>query len=332
MNRDFALIDANIRRAKEGIRTIEDICRFQLLNKIYFSKLKILRHKLDFIEDKMMPAKLLYARAGFDIGQNEVVKEEYQRQSTWSLIRANCQRTTESLRVLEELTKIYNSNLSRELEKYRYELYDLELKILMETPQFWLNKYFEEGVVYPITDNVEEAIWLIEHGAKIIQLRDKINSRSVVYEKVKYLCNYLKIREQKDKINKVLLIVNDDIEIASLLPVAGVHLGQDDGSLVEARQKLGSLKIIGHSNHSLEQIKKSSEEGWDYLAIGPIYSTPIKSDYKAVGLEITKKVVDTIYKPWLAIGGINKENINELKKIGVKNFAVVRSAREFFNK
>lgn len=332
MNHDFSISDSNIIRAKEGIRVLEDICRFQLREKIYFARLKTLRHELDSIENKLKPAHLLYSRINQDIGKEEVVKEEYQRQSVWSLIRANCRRIAESLRVLEEMSKVYSGDLARELEDYRYQIYDLELKMLMQTPHFWLNKYFEEGVIYTITDSVEEAIWLIEHGAKIIQLRDKKSSRRVVYQKVKYLCDYLQVREQKNKTNKVLLIVNDDIEIASLLPVAGVHLGQDDGNLVEAREKLGSAKIVGHSNHSLEQVKQSVSEGWDYVAIGPVYPTSTKSDYEALGLEVVRQVADSIHIPWLVIGGINKENINEVKKFGAKNFAVVRSAREFFNK
>lgn len=329
MNRDFSLIDANIVRTKEGIRVLEDVCRFVLRNQNNFGELKILRHGLDEVGQYFGPAHLLLGRREKEIGSEEIVLDEYRRDSVWSLVRANSQRISESLRTLEEITKVYNKNLAYKLENYRYKIYELELKILMQTPHFWLNKYFEKGIIYPLSDSVEEIIWLAEHGAKVIQLRDKNSTQKEIYGKAKYLCEYFKKFNYKKE--PVLLIINDDLEIASALPVAGVHLGQEDGIIGQARQRLGSSKIIGRSNHSIAQIKKSAEEGWDYLSIGPVYATPTKTDYEAVGLEVVKQVAEVINTPWLAIGGIDKNNINELKKLGAKNFAVVRSAKSFFN-
>lgn len=326
MNLDFSLIDANINRAKEGTRVLEDFCRFVLRNQGFFVELKKIRHELDKLE--FYPASCLILRSR-DLGQGEVVQEEYSRYSSWDIIRSSSRRTEESLRVLEEFAKIYNRESAYQFENLRYKIYELELKILMQTPHFWLRKYFEDGVVYPISDSADEIIWLVEHGAKIIQLRDKESSRADIYKKAKYLCEYLKNREEKR--HKALLIIDDDIEMASVLPVAGVHLGQDDGKIEQTRKILGCNKIIGKSNHSLEQIKKSAEDGADYLSVGPVFATPTKEGRPAVGLEVVKQAAKIICQPWLAIGGINKENINEIKNVGAKNFAVVRSAKEFFN-
>lgn len=328
MNLDFSLIDANVNRAKEGTRVLEDFCRFVLRNQGFFVELKKIRHELDKLE--FYPANCLILR-GKDLGQAEVVQEEYSRYSAWDIIRSSSRRVAESLRVLEEFAKIYNRDSAYQLENLRYKIYELELKLLMQTPQFWLKKYFEDGVVYPISNSVDEIIWLVEHGAKIVQSRDKDSSRADIYKKAKYLCEYINQIEIKTKIkDKILFILNDDLEIASKLPVAGVHLGQKDGTIKEARRHLGSLKIIGHSNHSIEQIEKSIVEGWDYLSIGPVFATPTKEGRPAVGLEVVRQVAGTVHKPWLAIGGINKENINEIKDVGAKNFAVVRSSKEFF--
>lgn len=332
MNRDFSIIDSNIVRAKEGLRVMEDICRFGLQKRDIFEELKIIRHGLDDIEMRLSPAHLLFSRTEKEIGQAQVVAEEYSRQSVWSLIRANSRRTSESLRVLEELSKIYDKQIAYKIEDYRYKIYELELKMLLQTPHFWLNKYFEEGVIYPLTESVDEAVWLIEHGVKIFQLRDKSGNKREIYQKAKYLCEYLKKFEVKIKNSrKILFIMNDYLDIASVLPVAGVHFGQDDGTILEVRKKLGSLKIVGRSNHSFEQIKKSKIEGWDYLSVGPVYTTPTKEGRPAVGLELVKQVAENIFEPWLAIGGIDKDTINEVKQAGAKNFAVVRSAKEFFN-
>ena len=93
---------------------------------------------------------------------------------------------------------------------------------------------------------------------------------------------------------------------------------------------MGGNKIIGKSNHSLEQIKKSAVEGADYLSIGPVYETSTKAGRAAVGLDIIERVDKEINIPWLAIGGVDQTTISQMRSKGAKNFAVVRSAREFF--
>ena len=80
MNRDFSVIDANIARAKEGIRVIEDFCRFILRSPIFFGELKNIRHKLDAMEAKLAPAHLIGARQGNDVGFDQTNEAEYTRQ------------------------------------------------------------------------------------------------------------------------------------------------------------------------------------------------------------------------------------------------------------
>lgn len=332
MNRDFSLLDANLNRAEEGLRVIEDICRFVLRQPVLWAKLKELRHGLQDAGQIFGWANTLSGRQEDDFGKEKVVESEYNRTNLAGIIQANVARTTQSVRALEEFAKIYNQNLSYKLENIRYELYVWEYKLLVLTPHYWLNKYFEQGIVYPISDSVEELVWLVNHGAKIMQLRDKQASRREVYEKVKYLCEYVQKIKIENKIkDKVLLILNDDIEIASKLPVAGVHIGQDGDIIKQVRKIIGSDKIIGRSNHSMKQIKQSAEDGADYCSIGPIFETPTKAGRPAVGLEIISQVAKEIRIPWLVIGGINKDNLNEVKNVGAQNIAVVRSAREFFS-
>ena len=168
MNRDFAIIDANINRAREGLRVVEDISRFVLRDGVLFENIKKIRHCLTEMEQMFGSASAVNLRQGEDIGFMETVESEYQRTSIYDLVRANFSRATESLRVLEELSKVYCKDKVYFIENCRYQVYALERQLLLMTPHFWLKKYFEEGTVYAISDSVDELIWLAEHGAKVM--------------------------------------------------------------------------------------------------------------------------------------------------------------------
>lgn len=122
-----------------------------------------------------------------------------------------------------------------------------------------------------------------------------------------------------------IFIVNDSVDIALISGADGVHLGQDDMPVGEARKILGAEKLIGYSTHSLEQAVKAEKEGADYIGVGPIFATPTKPDYKAVGLELIAEVKKTVRIPFVAIGGINLENVGECVEAGAEFVAVVRA-------
>jgi len=158
---------------------------------------------------------------------------------------------------------------------------------------------------------VEEAI---KGGAEIIQLREKQWDKNKITEeaiKLNKIC----------KENNVLFIVNDYVDVALEIGADGVHLGQSDMPISEARRIYGDKLIIGLSTHSMEQVVKADKEDVDYITIGPIYKTRSK-DY-TVGIGIIKEVVNKIKKPVIAIGGINKDNIGSVLEQGVKGVAVV---------
>ena len=136
---------------------------------------------------------------------------------------------------------------------------------------------------------VKEAI---KGGAKIIQLREKEwGKEQVKNEAVKLL----KICKE----NNVLFIVNDYIDVAMEIGADGVHLGQSDMSIEEARKICGDKLIIGLSTHSVEQAVDADQEDVDYITIGPVYQTRAK-DF-TVGVEIIKPVVDNVDKPVIAV-------------------------------
>lgn len=155
-------------------------------------------------------------------------------------------------------------------------------------------------------------------GADIVQIRSKELADKELYE---LSLAVKKIAESRGK----LLIVNDRIDIALAAGCDGVHLGQDDLPIEKARSILGKNFLIGVSTHNLEQARDAREKGADYIGVGPIYGTPTKPEYEAVSCELIREVKDNIEIPFVAIGGINKDNINDVVHAGAERVAVVRA-------
>ena len=170
---------------------------------------------------------------------------------------------------------------------------------------------------------VEIARGCIKAGVKIIQLRDKTEDVRGFYR------NALLIREITK--GKALFIINDRSDIAKLVNADGLHIGQDDLPVQAVRRLLDPGKIIGKSCHSLKQAILAQKEGAGYLSIGPIFTTPTKPNYPAVGLKLLKSVQKKIKIPVIAIGGIDKNNIGLVRAAGAKNIAVVRAICEARN-
>src|SRR3989338_2049689 len=185
-----------------------------------------------------------------------------------------------------------------------------------------MKKYNFEKKLYVITESaisrgrsnefaVKEAI---KGGAEIIQLREKQWDKNKIKEEAIKL---LKICKK----NNALFIVNDYIDIALEIGADGVHLGQSDVPIQEARKLCGDKLVIGLSTHSVEQAVKADKEDVDYITIGPIFKTRAK-DY-TVGVAIIKDILKKIKKPLIAIGGINKNNIDSVLEQGIKSVAVI---------
>lgn len=166
-----------------------------------------------------------------------------------------------------------------------------------------------------VIDFVREAI---EAGARVVQLREKDKRKA--HELGKRL---RAITREKG----VLLIVNDWVDVAGSIDADGVHLGQEDMPISEARRLLGGDKLIGKSTHSLEEALEAEKEGADYVGIGPIYASKTK-DYEPIGLEVIRELREKLSIPFVAIGGINQENIHEVLEAGARNIAMVSALGE----
>jgi thiamine-phosphate pyrophosphorylase len=123
----------------------------------------------------------------------------------------------------------------------------------------------------------------------------------------------------------VPFVINDNVDIAIAVDADGVHIGQNDMAVVQAREKIGKDKILGVSVRSVEQAKYAEKIGADYLGVGAMFSTSTKLDAADVSYKELQDICQSVSIPVVAIGGINKDNITELKNSGIYGVAVISS-------
>jgi thiamine-phosphate pyrophosphorylase len=121
----------------------------------------------------------------------------------------------------------------------------------------------------------------------------------------------------------VPLIINDYPEIARIVQAEGVHVGQDDPPIAEAREIAGPECLAGKSTHSVDQAIRAFNEGADYIGFGPIFATPTKPDYQPVGLDEVQRVHEVIRIPIFCIGGIKLDNLPEVIAAGARRVVIV---------
>jgi thiamine-phosphate pyrophosphorylase len=156
-------------------------------------------------------------------------------------------------------------------------------------------------------------------GVDIVQLREKELDRHAIERSAatfRRLCDTY----------SVPFIVNDDPYLAHACDADGVHLGQDDTPVAEAREVLGSDAIIGLSTHTQEQVDAAA--GIEYISAGPVWETPTKAGRPAAGLELVSYAAGHASVPFYAIGGIYPGNAREVVEAGAERICVVRAIRD----
>jgi thiamine-phosphate pyrophosphorylase len=166
------------------------------------------------------------------------------------------------------------------------------------------------------SDATHAAEAMIKGGVDLIQLRGKDQSIEELVELAAEL-HELTARSFTP------LIVNDHAEVASKVPVEGVHVGQDDDSIEVVRRKAGRPVVVGKSTHSLGQARAAQREGADYIGFGPIFATPTKPDYRPIGLKEINRVHLDVSLPIFCIGGINIDNLEQVIAAGAHRVAIV---------
>ncbi|WP_373325686.1 thiamine phosphate synthase [Sporomusa paucivorans] len=160
---------------------------------------------------------------------------------------------------------------------------------------------------------VEQAL---QGGATVVQVREKNLSTLEFFQVTS------RIKSITDKYG-IPLIVNDRADIALAVDAAGLHIGQEDLPLAVARRLLGPDKIIGVSASTLEEALLAQEQGADYLGVGAVFPTNTKDDADSVSLAALKSIKEQVRIPVVAIGGINRSNVQPVMETGIAGVAVV---------
>lgn len=297
------IIDANVNRIGEGLRVIEEYVRFVWSDEGITQRITCIRKKIAHSFPQC--CELLHSRStATDVRAKEVPRK---RGSLFDLLAANFKRVQEALRVLEEYAASDVCNACR------YDMYDIEQTVLLAVKKPEIRRG-----IYLISDSVDVLQQGMAWGCAMVQLRDKDASKSEVLDRA------YQVAEVAQSLD-VPFIINDYIDIAVLVKADGVHTGQDDMSIQHQRRLIGDHCLIGRTTHTLEQGKQAMHEGADYVSVGPIWETPSKPGRSGIGFDYLQIIQQELTVPYVAIGGINHENIHDVMRYSPFMVGVIRS-------
>jgi thiamine-phosphate pyrophosphorylase len=314
------ILDASANRARESLRVLEDFTRFARDDAGLTREIKAMRHELAEALDELPVAILLAAReTESDVGTEIHTEREMSRHSLDDVVLANLKRLQESLRSLEEYGKLYGSLLGQRLKRLRYQGYTLERLLLFGMD---VRERLADARLYVLLSGAtcQAALdWTIAEaaagGVQIVQLREKdLCDRDLIGRA-------RDVRRWTQKAG-VLFIVNDRPDIARLVGADGVHLGQDDLSVLDARRLLGPHGVIGVSTHDLQQVRKAVKDGANYIGVGPTFPSATKQFDELAGLDFVRAATAETSLPAFILGGVTVENIEQVVGAGGRRVAV----------
>jgi thiamine-phosphate pyrophosphorylase len=223
------------------------------------------------------------------------------------------------LRSLEEYAKLLEPGVAAAIEPLRYRAYVLERAVDMTAASL---ERLARCRLYVLLDGGSSEIALVKlaetivvAGIHAIQLRDKsLNDRDLIQRA-------RRLREIT-RHTSTLFIMNDRPDLAALCHADGVHVGQEELSVKDARTIVGPQMLVGVSTHTIEQARQAVLEGANYIGVGPTFPSATKSFPAFAGLEFVTQVAREIRLPAFAIGGITRENLPQVQAAGINRIAV----------
>lgn len=337
-------LDAAANRAREGLRVVEDFVRFSLDDAHLSRLLKELRHELTERLADLDRLGLVAARDTLgDVGTRIKTPREQARVLPTDVVSANCRRVEEALRTLEEFSKLLlghaasgssgeestnspqprprlaDPNLPMRLEQLRYRLYTIEKGVL--TTLASRERLTGCDLYLLVTESlchhgsgpaIRQAL---AAGVRLVQLREKELADRRLLEAARRIRAWTREAD-------AIFIMNDRPDLAVLADADGVHVGQEELSVREARRIVGPHRLVGVSTHTIEQARQAVLDGADYLGVGPCFATNTKSFEQLAGLDFVRQVAAEITLPWFAIGGISSANLAAVRAAGASRVAV----------
>jgi len=324
----YRIIDANFNRAREAVRVIEEFCRFALNSRLLTERAKQLRHELSAAIGELDAGRLISSRDTLgDVGVGRTVGNQLQRTNLDDCFTAGCKRLTEALRTLAEMTQTLNPSIARTIEKLRYTAYTLEKDVVLFRDTF--EKFKRVRLYVIISSSLPADVLSLTHrcvasGADCIQLRAKdIKDDELFALAVEFV--------KACKAAGVLSIINDRVDIAVAVGADGVHLGQNDLPVEQARKLQLVPLIIGKSTHSLKQLHAACQQCPTYVSLGPVFATDTKPTAEPVGLDYVRQATEKLADTGIgnvAVGGITLDNVEEVLNSGAASVAVCSAVTE----
>ena len=313
-------IDAAANRAREGLRAVEDFARFVLDDRHLTGRCKQMRHDLAAALGRIPVEHRLAARETLaDVGTQLTAASEHVRENAAGVLTANLTRLQEGLRSLEEFAKVLDAETATQVKQLRYQSYTLQRAV--EITQTSLSRLEHATLCVLIDGGLSAGEFeplarsLIDAGAGMLQLRDKRLDDRQLLERARLLC-------ELTRKTPTLFVMNDRPDLAALSRADGVHVGQEDLSVKDARTIVGADALVGVSTHSLEQARKAVLDGANYIGVGPTFPSGTKQFEHYPGVELLRQVAAEIRLPALAIGGITPENLPDVLSAGFTKVAV----------
>lgn len=320
MRETYRILDANFNRVREALRVCEDCGRFALNDPAITAMAKAMRSDLREILRAMPVAEFIASRdTPGDIGTEITSPTETSRRDLGEVAVAACKRLAEALRSIEEYSKFVAPGQVLNIERLRYNAYTLEQRLV---GRLQVGQGFADVRLYVLVGTMccggsvrDVARAAVAGGADALQLREKNVPDNV------FLALAAELRELTDETGKILLI-NDRADIASLVGADGLHLGQHDLPIAEARKLLRPGAIVGKSAHNLQEVRAAVNEGADYISVGPMFASTTKDAGPVAGPELLAEAARFTCLPLVPIGGITADNVGLLREAGAERVAV----------
>lgn len=333
------VIDANANRAREALRTLEDVARFVLDDAALAGDAKRLRHGL---RDALGDASAGVAPerdTEHDVGTSHTTEAEAGRADVSAIAAAAGKRLGEALRVLEEFGKLSDARGNAladatALKQMRYAAYTLEQRILARLASAKRGRQWRLCLLLtrstcrrPWEDVLDQAL---AAGVDCVQVREKpgafASDAALLGHGVDVVQRVRAFAAEHPDRPAPSVIVNDRPDVAVAAEADGVHLGRDDLPVSAARRIVGPGRIIGVSTHAVADALAAEQAGADYCGVGPMFPSGTKAktpeQLEAAGPAYLRAYLEACHLPHLAIGGITATNLPALVGVGVRGVAV----------
>lgn len=332
MNHAARIIDANANRAREALRVLEDAARFLLGSRALSETLKTIRHELAGALEQMPGGEgvgLAHRDTPNDVGTGISTTSEMQRSGPRAVVLAAGKRLTEALRSIEEFGKalptltggVSPGEFAARIESIRYRAYAVERRLLLamgtgRAGQWRLCVLITEALCAG-RSWLDVAIAAAQNGADCLQLREpELNDRELMSRAARLV----------DTVKPLgaAVVINDRPDIAVMAGADGVHLGQTDLPVHQARKITGFELFIGVSTSTIREAEHAVRDGADYCGVGPMFRSSTKDKPVIVGPMYLMEYLrhEPALPPHLAIGGITPENVVEIVAAGARGVAV----------